>query len=88
MKKILTQDTLLPISFVIVIGYMIFFVGTYASKLEATMGEVTDLKARTALVDDRNKREHQQIILQLGRIEGFMLKMESSIQSPSKGKKY
>jgi hypothetical protein len=85
MRKILNQETLIPISLAIVIGYMIFFVGTYASKLEATMGEVTDLKARTALIDDRNKREHQQIILQLGRIEGFILKIESSQAS---GKKF
>lgn len=83
MKKILTQETLIPISFVIVIGYMIFFIGSQASSLDLTMGDLSDLKARTALVDDRNKREHQQILLQLGRIEGFILKLESS-QAPRK----
>lgn len=68
--RLITQETLLPLSLIGVIGYVIFFVGSYANRIVAAEGNISDLQKFQL----DNGADHKLILAKLGRIEGLLEK--------------
>jgi hypothetical protein len=66
------QNTLIPLSVVGAVLYVIFIVGSYANRVAATEGNVADLQKFQL----ENSVEHKLIIAKLGRIEGLLENMQ------------